>query len=82
MFFINNMNLQYPHAMVERVSVGWNFVYAGGVPLVTLIIALGILRADGHKVHVTLLGFFIAYVMPFQASDTKTDLLGLHSPHL
>lgn len=65
------MNLLYPHALVERVSVGWNFVYAGGVPLVTLILSLVVLRADGHKFHVTLLGFFIAYAIPFELLGSK-----------
>ena len=82
MFFINNINLQYPHALVERVSVGWNFVYAGGVPLVTLIISLGILRADGHKFHVTILGFFIAYaklLLPDAIQTLTTYRLALSS---
>lgn len=61
MFFINNMNLQYPHALVERVSVEWNFVYALGIPLVALLITLAITRSNLHKIHVTILGFFISY---------------------
>ena len=62
MFFLSNLNIQYPHALVERVSVPWMFVYAGGIPLVTLILWLAISRASAHKFHVTILGFFIAYV--------------------
>jgi diacylglycerol diphosphate phosphatase/phosphatidate phosphatase len=60
MFFLNNLNLQYPHALVERVSVGWNFFYAGAVPLFMLILCLGLSKANLHKFHVTLLGFFIS----------------------
>jgi diacylglycerol diphosphate phosphatase/phosphatidate phosphatase len=61
MFFLNNLNLQYPHALVERVSVGWNLVYAGAIPLSIVIIFLALSKANLHKFHVTLLGFFIAY---------------------
>lgn len=61
MFFLNNLNIQYPHALVERVSVGWNLVYAGAVPLVILVVFLTLSKANLHKFHVTVLGFFIAY---------------------
>lgn len=59
LFFISNINLQYPHAEVERVPPGWNIVYAGCIPFVILALTLGILRAGVHKSHVTLLGFLI-----------------------
>lgn len=59
LFFLSNINIQYPHAEVERVPVGWNVFYAGGIPLVTLILTLAVTRSSIHKCHVTLLGFFI-----------------------
>jgi diacylglycerol diphosphate phosphatase/phosphatidate phosphatase len=61
MFFLNNLNIQYPHATIERVSVGWNIFYAGVIPFLTLILFLGLSKASLHKFHVTFLGFFIAY---------------------
>jgi diacylglycerol diphosphate phosphatase/phosphatidate phosphatase len=63
MFFTNNLNLQYPHALVERVSVPWNFFYAGAIPLVSLILFLAVSKASLHKFHVTILGYFIAYAL-------------------
>jgi diacylglycerol diphosphate phosphatase/phosphatidate phosphatase len=60
MFFLNNLNIQYPHALVERVSVGWCWFYAGAIPLATLVLWLAVSRADVHKFHITILGFFIA----------------------
>lgn len=62
MFFISNINLQYPHASVERVPVTWGIVYGGIVPLVLLVLWLGASRAGGHKFHVTILGLLIRYV--------------------
>jgi diacylglycerol diphosphate phosphatase/phosphatidate phosphatase len=59
MFFINNINIQYPHALVERVPVSWNIVYAAGVPFATLFIVLAATRASVHKFHVTILGLSI-----------------------
>jgi diacylglycerol diphosphate phosphatase/phosphatidate phosphatase len=61
MFFLNNHNIQYPYAVVERVSVGWNITYAGAIPLIILIVWLAVSRAAVHKFHVTVLGFFITY---------------------
>lgn len=61
MFFLSNMNLQYPHALVERVSFGWAIIYAAVVPCAVLILWLAVSRADVHKAHVSLLGFFIGY---------------------
>ncbi|TVY92770.1 hypothetical protein LAWI1_G002306 [Lachnellula willkommii] len=63
LFFLSNINIQYPHAEVERVPVGWNIFYAGGIPLVTLILTLAVTRSSIHKCHVTLLGFFIRWVL-------------------
>ena len=59
LFFTNNINIQYPHAEVERVTPGWNIFYAGGIPLATLILTLAITRSGVHKFHVTILGVFI-----------------------
>jgi diacylglycerol diphosphate phosphatase/phosphatidate phosphatase len=60
MFFINNLSIGYPHALVERVPVGWNIFYAGGIPLATLILTLAVTKSGLHKFHVTILGFFIS----------------------
>lgn len=76
MFTLDNINLQYPYALVERVPVGkifsinlelhwltsiaWNIIYAGVIPFLVLSLWLAISRSSAHKVQVTLLGFFIA----------------------
>lgn len=82
MFFLSNLNIQYPHAEVERVSVGWNFVYAGGIPLVSLLLWLAISRASVHKFHVTILGFFIAMVLSSFIVDVVKNAVGRPRPDL
>lgn len=75
MFLLSNPNIQYPHALVERVSMAWNIVYAGVIPLVILILWLAISRAGIHQFHVTLLGFFIAYIYVFSLVYVEADMV-------
>ncbi|KAK6602151.1 pap2 domain protein [Botrytis cinerea] len=82
MFFINNINIQYPHALVERVPVGWNLIYAGVIPCITLAIWLGISRANLHKCHVTILGFFIGLVLTSFITDVIKNAVGRPRPDL
>jgi diacylglycerol diphosphate phosphatase/phosphatidate phosphatase len=63
MFFINNINILYPHALSERVPVSWNIFYAGVVPFICLVIWLAVARASVHKFHVTILGLLIRFVL-------------------
>jgi hypothetical protein len=59
MFFINNINILYPHTLHERVPVSWNIIYAGVVPFICLVVWLAIARSSVHKFHVTILGLLI-----------------------
>lgn len=61
LFSLRNLDIQYPHALVERVTVTWNIIYAGVVPLLILILWLAASRVGIHQFHVTILGFFISY---------------------
>jgi hypothetical protein len=67
MFFINNINIMYPHALVERVPVSWNILYAVGAPLVTLAAWLLLSKASLHKFHVTILGLLVRSVLLLQS---------------
>jgi len=82
MFFLSNINLQYPHALVERVSVGWNLVYAGAIPCATLTLWLVVSRANLHKSHVTLLGFFIGLILTSFITDIIKNAVGRPRPDL
>ncbi|TGO69489.1 hypothetical protein BOTNAR_0010g00250 [Botryotinia narcissicola] len=82
MFFINNINIQYPHALVERVPVGWNLIYAGVIPCITLAVWLGISRANLHKCHVSMLGFFIGLVLTSFITDVIKNAVGRPRPDL
>jgi len=82
MFALNNIMIQYPHALVERVSVSWLFVYAGGIPLLTLIIWLAVSRAGLHKFHVTVLAFFISMILTSFITDMIKNAVGRPRPDL
>ncbi|KAI6246688.1 Diacylglycerol pyrophosphate phosphatase 1 [Erysiphe necator] len=82
MFFINDLHLQYPHALVERVSVTWNIIYAGIVPLIILIIWLFANKSSYHKSNVTILGFFISIALTVFISDTIKNSVGRPRPDL
>jgi diacylglycerol diphosphate phosphatase/phosphatidate phosphatase len=82
MFFINNINLQYPHALVERVPVPWNIAYAGGIPFIVLIVWLLVTKASLHKFHVTLLGFLISIFLTLFITDVIKNSVGRPRPDL
>ncbi|CCU74860.1 diacylglycerol pyrophosphate phosphatase [Blumeria hordei DH14] len=82
MFFINNINLQYPHAAVERVSVSRNVLYAGLIPLLVLFAWLGIERASLHKLNVTILGFLISIALALFITDSVKNAVGRPRPDL
>lgn len=82
MFFINNINLQYPHALVERVPVPWNIAYAGGIPFIVLIVWLLATKASLHKFHVTLLGFLISIFLTLFITDVIKNSVGRPRPDL
>lgn len=82
MFYINNLNIQYPHALVERVSVVWNIFYAGFVPLLILIIWLLAYKSSNHKFNVTILGFIISIALTVFISDFIKNAVGRPRPDL
>ncbi|KAL3421647.1 pap2 domain protein [Phlyctema vagabunda] len=82
MFTLNNINIQYPHALVERVPVTWNLIYAGLIPLGTLFFCLAVTRASVHKFHVTILGFFISLALSSFITDVIKNAVGRPRPDL
>jgi len=82
LFFINNINILYPHAEKERVTPGWNIVYAGGIPLIILIATLAITRSGLHKFHVTILGLFISLILTSFVTDIIKNAVGRPRPDL
>ncbi|XMA17478.1 hypothetical protein WAI453_010269 [Rhynchosporium graminicola] len=82
LFFVNNINLQYPHALVERVPVTWGIIYGFAVPLICLIIWLGISLASVHKFHVTILGLLISIVLTLFVTDSIKNAVGRPRPDL
>jgi len=82
MFFINNINISYPHALQERVPVSWNIIYAGIVPAVCIVIWLSIARSEIHKFHVTTLGLAISIFLTCFITDAVKNAVGRPRPDL
>lgn len=82
MFSLDNLAIQFPHAEIERVSVAWLFIYAGGVPLAILLVWSLLFRPGAHKAHVTILGFFISLILTSFITDVIKNAVGRPRPDL
>ncbi|KAF2715382.1 acid phosphatase/Vanadium-dependent haloperoxidase [Pleomassaria siparia CBS 279.74] len=82
MFSLDNLAIQYPHAEVERVSVLWLFIYAGGIPLGILITWALVFQPGGHKAHVAILGWFISLILTLFITDLIKNAVGRPRPDL
>lgn len=82
MFFLDNLSINYPHAEHERVPVSWLFIYAGAVPLGTLVAWALVLRPGTHKAHVTILGWFISMILTSFITDVIKNAVGRPRPDL
>lgn len=58
------------------------FTYAGGIPLLVMVLWAIFLRPDGHKVHVTTLGLFITLILSSFLTDIVKNSVGRPRPDL
>ncbi|KAK3620831.1 hypothetical protein LTR56_023163 [Elasticomyces elasticus] len=82
LFRLDDPRLQFPHAEHERVPVPYLFLYAGGVPLLVLVLWTVLLRPGNHKTHVTLLGLAITILLTSFITDIMKDAIGRPRPDL
>ncbi|KAI1074244.1 acid phosphatase/Vanadium-dependent haloperoxidase [Whalleya microplaca] len=82
MFYINNLNIAFPHAIHERVPVWLNFVYALFIPLAVLLLYNGLTRASFHKHHNTILGLAVALILSSFLTDIVKNTVGRPRPDL
>ncbi|KAI2636622.1 acid phosphatase/Vanadium-dependent haloperoxidase [Xylaria nigripes] len=82
MFYINNLDIGFPHADVERVSVWLNIVYSALVPLGLVVVYNGATSASFHKHHHTILGFAIALALSCLLTDIVKNSVGRPRPDL
>ncbi|CAJ2505851.1 Uu.00g132450.m01.CDS01 [Anthostomella pinea] len=82
MFFVNNLDIGFPHAQVERVPVWLNFVYALFVPLGVVLAYNTVTRASFHKHHSTVLGLAIALILTSFLTDIVKNTVGRPRPDL
>jgi len=82
MFYLDNLAIQYPHAIVERVPVFWLFIYSIGVPLLSIVLFILLTNPNGHKIHVTTLGLFISLFLTSFITNVIKNAVGRPRPDL
>ncbi|KAK5162866.1 uncharacterized protein LTR77_011123 [Saxophila tyrrhenica] len=82
LFRLDDPRIQYPHAEVERVPVFWLFFYAGGLPLIIVVVWTLIWRRDVHKAHVSILGLATSVLLTSFLTDVIKDAVGRPRPDL
>ncbi|KAL1608760.1 hypothetical protein SLS59_001951 [Nothophoma quercina] len=82
MFYLSDLRIAYPHALHERVSVTWLFIYAGAVPLGVLVAWIAVTRPGTHKAHVTLLGWLVSMILTLFLTDVIKNAVGRPRPDL
>ncbi|CAK7235302.1 hypothetical protein SBRCBS47491_009247 [Sporothrix bragantina] len=82
LFFVNDLNISYPHAEIERVPVSMNFVYALFVPLFLILLYNSAFGSHVHKHHVSILGIAIALVLASTVTDIIKNMVGRPRPDL
>ncbi|KAF7561693.1 hypothetical protein G7046_g2453 [Stylonectria norvegica] len=82
MFFINDLQISYPHALHERVTVFMNIVYAFFIPLGALIACNIFARSSIAKHEATYLSFAISVVLTNFLTDLIKNAVGRPRPDL
>ncbi|KAG6030824.1 hypothetical protein E4U41_007752 [Claviceps citrina] len=82
MFYVNDLRISYPHALHERVSVLWLFIYAFVTPLALLIVYNLLARSPLAKHEVTYLPFAISLVLTSFLTDVVKNAVGRPRPDL
>ncbi|KAL5600887.1 uncharacterized protein BROUX77_005136 [Berkeleyomyces rouxiae] len=82
MFYVNNIEISFPHAEFEHVSVFMNFVWALYIPLGILIAFNLATRAMPHKHETTYLSFVISLLVNIVITDIIKNAVGRPRPDL
>jgi diacylglycerol diphosphate phosphatase / phosphatidate phosphatase len=82
MFSLDDRSKAYPHALVQRVSALWMFVYGGGVPLAVILVWAVVARPGFHQAHVSILGLFISLILTMFLTDVVKNSVGRPRPDL
>ncbi|KAJ9203081.1 hypothetical protein DTO166G4_7865 [Paecilomyces variotii] len=82
MFTLDNVSIQHPFAVVERVPVLWSIIYAGIIPLLILFAWGSIFHPGAHKFHVTVLGLLVALTLSSFITDVIKNAVGRPRPDL
>ncbi|KAL8681946.1 MAG: hypothetical protein Q9186_001954 [Xanthomendoza sp. 1 TL-2023] len=87
MFSLDDIAIQFPHAAVERVPIGYNIFYSGITPLLIIVISTLLIHPlqtpnRFHKSHVTVLGLLISVILSALLTDIIKNAVGRPRPDL
>jgi diacylglycerol diphosphate phosphatase/phosphatidate phosphatase len=82
LFSLDDRSKSYPHALVQRVSAGWNVIYAGLVPGLIILVWAAMLGLGFHQAHVTVLGLLISHALTLFLTDVFKNAVGRPRPDL
>ncbi|GAD97594.1 cytomegalovirus gH-receptor family protein, putative [Paecilomyces variotii No. 5] len=82
MFTLDNVSIQHPFAVVERVPVLWSIIYAGIIPLLIIFAWASTFRPDAHKFHITVLGLLVTLTLSSFITDVIKNAVGRPRPDL
>ncbi|KAB8079364.1 phosphatidic acid phosphatase type 2/haloperoxidase [Aspergillus leporis] len=82
LFSLDNMSIQYPFAVVERVSVVWSIIYAGAIPFLIFLLWAAMFRPNRYKIQVTILGFLVSLMLTSLLTDIIKNSVGRPRPDL
>ena len=66
----------------DSLVLDWLFAYAGGIPLLVIVLWAVFLRAGGHRIHVSILGLFISLILSSFLTDVVKNSVGRPRPDL
>ena len=82
MFSLDDRSISFPHALVQRVPLRMNLIYAGLVPGVIIFAWAALLRSGVHQIHVSILGLFISHALASFLTDVVKNAVGRPRPDL
>ncbi|EDN09996.1 PAP2 domain-containing protein [Histoplasma capsulatum] len=82
MFTLDDVAIQLPFALVERVPFLWSITYAGVTPLIIIILWALMIRRESHFAHVSVLGLLVTLILTSFLTDIIKNAAGRPRPDL
>ncbi|PLB41281.1 phosphatase PAP2 family protein [Aspergillus candidus] len=82
LFMLDDKDIQHPLTSHERVTVQLSMIYAGLIPLLTIIAWAALTRPSRYQIQVTLLGLFTSLMLSSLLTDIIKNSVGRPRPDL